>query len=210
MATDTDEAGGREALLRAAWERALGWALALVLGMALAWAITLTARQPPGQPIQLLPPPTPPPLVVHVACAVVAPGVYALPPGSRVSDAVQAAGGTTPDAAEEALNLAAPLKDGQYICVPFRGTPTPGPVDNAASPGPNDTASASQRLNINTADEAQLETLPGIGPALAQRIVAYRETHGPFAKVDDLLAVSGIGPTLLGKLRPLVTTGTTP
>jgi len=192
----------REALLRVAWERALEWALALVIGMALAWAITLTARQPPGQPIQLLPPPTPPPLVVHVACAVMAPGVYALPPGSRVADAIQAAGGMAPEAAGEALNLAAPLEDGQYVCVPFRGTPTADPANHAPP--------AAQRLNINTADEAQLEALPGIGPTLARRIVAYRETHGPFATVDDLLAVSGIGPTLLDKLRPWITTGTTP
>lgn len=196
----------REAWLQAAWVRALELALALVLGMALAWAITLTARQPPGQPIQLLPPPTPPPLVVHVACAVVAPGVYALPRGARVIDAVQAAGGLAPNASEDALNLAAPLQDGQYLCVPFRGTPTPGAMGDAAPSAPAE----AQRVNINTADEAQLETLPGIGPTLARRIVAYRETHGPFATVDDLLAVSGIGPSLLDKLRPWITTGTTP
>ncbi len=193
----------REVLLRAAWERALEWALALVLGMALSWAITLTARQPPGQPIQLLPSPTPQPVVVHVACAVLAPGVYRLPPGARGIDAVQAAGGLAPDADPNALNLAAPLEDGQYLCVPSRRSTTAAAESQPTPP-------VAQRLNINTATAAQLEALPGIGPTLARRIVAYRETHGPFASVEDLLAVSGIGPTLLEKLRPWITTGTTP
>ena len=194
----------REEVLRAAWERALELAIALVLGMALAWAIVLTARQPPGQPIALLPPPTPQPLVVHVACAVQFPGVYHLPQGARVADAVQAAGGPAPDADLASVNLAAPLEDGQHLCVPARHS------QETLAPSRTATPNTAQRLNINTATAAQLEALPGIGPTLAQRIVAYRDTHGPFATVDDLLAVSGIGPALLEKLRPWITTGVTP
>jgi len=172
------EPQGREDLLFRIWERGLSYALALVLGMALAWGMVLTARTPRGEPIHLKPPPTPPPVVVHVACAVTQPGVYALP---------------------------APLKDGQQICVPWQHDHAAGPLPQASA-----TLAPAAKVNINTADIAQLEALPGIGPTLAQRIVAYREAHGPFASIDDLVHVPGIGPATLERLRPWITTGVEP
>ncbi len=196
-------------LLSAAWERALELAIAFVLGMAAAWAITLTASQPRGDPIRLQPPPTPPPLAIHVACAVATPGVYYLPLGSRVRDAVTAAGGALNEANLNALNLAAPVEDGQQICVPFR-QPTPLVTTNNNLPRgakATPTPVVGAQVNINIADAAQLEALPGIGPTLAQRIIEYRQEHGPFATVEDLLRVPGIGPAKLNQLRPWITTG---
>lgn len=198
----------RSQLLSTAWARALELAIAFVLGMAAAWAITLTASQPRGDPIRLQPPPTPPPLAVHVACAVATPGVYYLPPGSRVRDAVAAAGGALDEANLNALNLAAPVEDGQQICVPFRSSAASSSSSSETSSAPNATSvSTGTQININTADAAQLEALPGIGPALAQRIIEYRQEHGPFATVEDLIQVPGIGPAKLEQLRPWITTG---
>ncbi len=199
----------RERIIEWAWSRALALTFAFVLGMGLAWAITLTARQPPGEPILLQPPPTQPPLVVYVTCAVAHPGVYQVPRGSRVKDAVDAAGGATAEANLEAINLAARVEDGQQICVPAHQPTAPVAVYPSATP-PTATPVVGYKLNINTADAAQLDALPGIGPALAQRIIAYRQEHGPFASVDDLVKVPGIGPATLERLRPWITTGITP
>jgi len=130
------------------------------------------------------------------------PGVYYLPPGSRVVDALEAAGGALPEAAVESLNLAQPLEDGQRIWVPARGQPSPTYIAAAtptATPMP-----AFPKLDLNTATAQELEALPGIGPVLARRIVEYRDRYGPFQKVEDLLAVRGIGPVLLEKIRPYV------
>lgn len=145
--------------------------------------------------------PAPPPeqagadLVVHVTGAVVNPGVAELPPGARVADAVAAAGGMTEDADESALNLAALVVDGTQVYVPRIGE---GPPPIAAAP--SGAAQESGLVNLNTADAAGLATLPGIGPALADRIITYRETHGPFGTVADLDAVSGIGPSILAQI----------
>ncbi|MFZ4720383.1 MAG: helix-hairpin-helix domain-containing protein [Ilumatobacteraceae bacterium] len=139
-------------------------------------------------------------VVVHIAGAVVSSGVYRLPPGSRVIDAITTAGGLAPDAEPDAVNLAAVVADAQRIYVPRHGEPVPvEPGTGAAStlpPGPVD-------LNRATADE--LDSLPGVGPATAAAIVAYREQHGPFSAVDDLAQVRGIGPAKLEALRGLVT-----
>lgn len=152
------------------------------------------------------------PLVVHVAGAVVSPGVYTLAPGARVIDAVAAAGGLAPDAAADAVNLAAALGDGQKVYVPHIGEPvdivvgvsggasdvygsgsTPG---GAGSPGP---------VNINSATADELDTLPGVGPTTAAAIIAHRQQHGPFVTVDDLTDVRGIGPAKMEALRGQVT-----
>lgn len=139
-------------------------------------------------------------VVVHVAGAVVSSGVYRLPPGSRVIDAITTAGGLAVDAAPDAVNLAALVADGQRIYVPREGESVPVDAGVAAGsttpPGPVD-------LNRATAD--QLDSLPGVGPATAAAIVAYRDQHGPFASVDDLAQVRGIGPAKLEALRGLVT-----
>lgn len=143
-------------------------------------------------------------LYVHVAGAVATPGLYVLPGDARVVDAVAAAGGLTDDADGEAINLARPLSDGEQLHVPRVGE---APTAEAAAPGGGDGAAepGDGRVNLNTADEALLDTLPRIGPALASRIIAWRDENGRFTSVEDLLAVPGIGDKMLETLRDLVT-----
>lgn len=149
------------------------------------------------------------PVVVHVVGAVSAPGVYVLDPDARIMDAVQAAGGMTEQADQEAINLADRLGDGQQIRVPLLGaTPPPVPTPLLAGAGSatgTAPAGAVALINLNTASATDLEQLPGIGPALAQRIVAYRQENGQFATVDDVIKVSGIGEAILARIRDLVT-----
>ena len=133
-------------------------------------------------------------LVVAVSGLVHQPGLVRLPPGARVADAIEAAGGVLPEAELDHLNLARRLVDGELITV---GVPPP-PGDPAGLPGGGP-------LNLNTATAAQLETLPGIGPTLAQRIIDYRTTHGPFTSVAQLREVPGIGDARFAELEPLVT-----
>lgn len=125
-------------------------------------------------------------IAVHVKGAVAEPGLYWLAPGSRVDDAVQAAGGALPEADLDNVNLAAFVSDGSQLYVPFAGE-----SEDAVS-GP---------LNINTATEAQLEALDGIGETKARAIVEYRESHGDFASVEQLTRVDGIGDATLDKIR---------
>lgn len=151
-------------------------------------------------------------LLVHVAGAVASPGVVSLAPGSRVYQAINAAGGALPAAALSALNLAAPLEDGQQVLVPSADEAAllQAPGGSGAAAGGRAAAaggvqrSPPQPLNINTATAAELETLPGIGPVLAGRIVTWRDDHGPFQSVDALDAVSGIGAKMLAGIRDLV------
>lgn len=147
---------------------------------------------------------TPSALVVHVAGAVVAPGVYELPAGARVDGAVAAAGGPLADADPSALNLAAPLLDGERVYVPRVGEAIPPPAVVAAGADAGSAAPAGP-VDLNRAAVAELDELPGVGPATAQAIVDHRQEHGPFATVDDLEAVRGIGPAKLAAIRDLVT-----
>jgi competence protein ComEA len=142
-------------------------------------------------------------IVVYVTGAVRAPDVYSLPSVARVKDVVMAAGGFAADADTEHINLADHLKDAEHIQVPRQGEATNPPSADAPH-GTNVATEGDQRVNINTASVAELDTLPGIGPALAQRIVDYRTTNGPFASIDDLSNVKGIGPTLLKELTPKI------
>lgn len=171
------------------------------------------------------PTPTPaPPVVVQAAGAVHRPGVHRLAAGSRVDDLVRAAGGTTPDADLDRVNLAAPLVDGERIWVPRRGeTEVPSVVNGGGvapggpatgsgaaggtggATGPGATGSeGAAPVDLNAATAAELDALPGIGPATAAAILAHRDEHGPFRSVDDLLDVRGIGEAKLEQLRPLV------
>jgi competence protein ComEA len=152
-------------------------------------------------------------IVVHVAGAVVQPGVVHLPAGSRAEDALAAAGGVAADADTDALNLAAPLRDGDRLYVPHLGQPVPTVVvpsggaaagGGASGGGAAATAAAAGPVDLNRATVDQLDSLPGVGPATAAAIVAYRDEHGPFATVDDLLGVRGIGPAKLDAIRALV------
>ncbi|HID88186.1 MAG TPA: ComEA family DNA-binding protein [Anaerolineales bacterium] len=162
--------------------------------------ITVITPDPTTTP---LPTPTPLPLRVYVCGAVREPGVYRLPPGSLVEDAVRAAGGPTEEADLVHINLARELLDQQQVYVPYLGEENSYPT---LSDGVAPTATP-QRIDLNTATAAELEALPHIGPTLARDIVAYRETYGPFRSVEDLLNVPGIGPSTLKEIRPWVEVG---
>jgi competence protein ComEA len=142
-------------------------------------------------------------VVVHVAGAVVRPGLARLPAGARVADAVDAAGGLRPDADVDRLNLAAPLSDGQRVWVPIVGQDVPAEVDPAGG-SPRGGAGAPAIVDLNTATAADLESLPGVGPATAQAILDQRRRVGRYRSVDDLLDVRGIGPAKLAALRDRV------
>jgi competence protein ComEA len=139
-------------------------------------------------------------LVVYLVGAVAKPGVYTVKPGSRVDDLVAVAGGLTPDADPARINLAAPVRDGERVAVPRIGEAMP-PPDGTSS---GDPSAPTEPLDLNAATAAELETLPGIGPATAKAIVDERERNGPFSSVDDLLRVRGIGPAKLDQIRQLV------
>ncbi len=140
------------------------------------------------------------PIVVAAAGAVVAPGVYRVTTGARVIDVVQAAGGPTPDADLDRLNLAAKVADGDRVYVPRTGEADPAAGSGgAAAPSGGPTI-----VDLNTATAAQLEALPGIGPATAQAIIDYRTQHRRFRSVNELLEVRGIGEAKLAQIRPHV------
>jgi competence protein ComEA len=138
-------------------------------------------------------------LVIDVAGAVRRPGLYRLREGSRIDDAIAAAGGPTAKAQLDAVNLAAPIADGEQVVVPGRGV-AGAP---AASP-PAAGSSPSAPLDLNTATAEQLDSLPGIGPVTAQKILDYRQAHGAFHSVAELEGVPGIGPGRLSQLKGLV------
>jgi competence protein ComEA len=183
--------------------------VALLLGGAGFWYVRSLPKpivvaaepSPPALPAAASQTPSPGPVLVDVAGWVRHPGVYELAPGARVIDAIQAAGGPRRGAALESLNLAAPLVDGTQILVPKRGQAPPAGGGTASAGA----ATPGGLVNVNTAPAAELEALPGIGEVLAQRIVDYRTEHGPFASVEDLVDVSGIGDAILAEIRDLVT-----
>ncbi|MFC9932840.1 helix-hairpin-helix domain-containing protein [Glutamicibacter sp. NPDC127525] len=142
------------------------------------------------------PSPAAPEVTVHVVGAVKKPGVYQLPVDSRIADAVDAAGGLAKGARAQMVNLAAKLVDGQQVVLPGAETAT----EPAAAPS----AAAGGKISLNSADSQTLQELPGIGPALAARIIDFRTENGPFSSVEELDAVPGIGPALLGQLSELV------
>ena len=189
--------------------QALYVVVGVLSGFVLAGVVYLVARPPAGKPIQLEAPPTQAPLEVHVIGAVLRPGVYIFAEGSRVQDAITAAGGLAAEADLDALNLAAKLEDGQQLNVPARtGGAPPGPEPTTGFriiPGaaPTSTPSA-DLLNINTATVEELASLPGIGPTTAQRIVDYRTENGPFARIEDIMNVAGIGPATFDNIQALI------
>ena len=168
--------------------------------------------------------PTPLTVRIHVAGAVVRPGVYTVSSSSRVVDAVTAAGGATSSADLERINLAQTIVDTEQVFVPFRSTRTtkvtvaprlrpsrttvpasvstvPGAVPIIGAP----IATSTPLINLNSATSDQLDTLPGVGPSTAKAIISYRNRKGPFGKVEDLLNVPGIGPAKVGAIRDQVT-----
>ena len=204
------------------------------MGLLVTGVVLVVGRRPPGQAVVLHDPPTPIPLRIHVTGAVVNPGVYALPRDSIVQEAIEAAGGLTTRADTRNLNLAQALVDGDQINIlelppTATLTPTPRPTNTLAptitvgpgtptpTPAATDTptgvptsievVAAGGLININTATVAELDTLPRIGPAIAQRIIDYRTTNGPFSSIEQIMNVSGIGPATFAQIRDLITVG---
>lgn len=182
--------------------------IGLLLGLLLAGGIWLAARPPQGQSVELRPAPTPEPIQVHVAGAVVRPGVYDLPEEGRVQDAVEAAGGFVVEADQNAINLAARLEDGERLDIPFVAGYVPDEesgfvVISEGTPSPL----VEELVNINTASVEELEQLPGIGPTLAQNIIAYREEYGSYYTIEDIVYVSGISEATYNKIKDLITVG---
>jgi competence protein ComEA len=155
-----------------------------------------TATAPPSSDAT----PTPRPLRVYISGAVLRPDVYTLEPDSIAKDALMAAGGPAQDADLDRINLASVLSDGQHVYVPRVGEESP-PAQPASR-----LLGLAGKIDVNTADATLLETLPGVGPVLAQSIVAYRQEHGRFERIEDIMEVSGIGQRTFETLQDLITT----
>ena len=187
-----------------------GVSLAVV---AVAWLVV--SSRPALPPIEIRPleasPTLPPPIYIHVDGAVTAPGVYPFLSGARVFEAIEAAGGATEDAELGELNLAARVADGQKLVIPVRRPPPEASLESVTSPAPATNLAPAQpaavqgaRINLNTATQRILETLPGIGPVTAQRIIDYRQTRGPFTRVDQLREARLVNTSVFERVRDLV------
>jgi competence protein ComEA len=177
----------------------------VICGLIGAGIVFLASRPPRGSAILLSPPPTPRLWLVQVSGAVAYPGVYELPTGSRVRDAVQAAGGLTAEANASAINLAAPLEDGQNIVIQASTSLDSSPAQRGNPLSLTIEPASAQLININTAALEELDELPDIGPVIAQRIVDYRTANGPFLTVEEIMKVPGIGQVTFDKIKDLIT-----
>ncbi len=173
-----------------------------------------STQEAPEQTSENSEPASPPPattVTVYVSGHVNTPGLVELPAGSRVAGAVDRAGGMTAEADQNALNLARVLNDGEHIIVPAPGDDLPTPDPSLSDPSLSDpslsepSSSEGGLVSLNGASAADLETLPGIGPTLAQRIIDWRDTNGQFSSIEELMEVSGIGPATFAELRDRVT-----
>lgn len=185
------------------WEQTM---LTVTTGLLGAGLLVLVNSQPRGEPITLLPPATPAPILVHVDGAVQEPGVYQLVADSRVQQAVDAAGGLLPEAMPAGINLAASLADGDKVLVPYQLAEggVPGEM------GEGGIISQGQVIDLNTASQSQLETLPGIGPQKALDIITYREANGPFTLIEQVMNVPGIGPSTFERIKLYIVVGSAP
>lgn len=188
-------------------------ALLAILGLGIVGSglyVLLRTSDPPAPPVERLqepvqaeveeePSPEPKWLVVHVAGRVANPGVYRLTEGSRIEDAVIAAGGPAPEADMDVLNLASLVADGQKIFLPAPGEALPADSGTGASGGVG-----AGKVNLNTADQQALESLPSVGPVKAQRIIDHREANGPFTSTRQIMEVSGFGPKTYDSLKDLI------
>ena len=174
--------------------------IAVVLVVASGLAACAFRWRPAAEIIIQPPPPTPTPgpVRVHVSGAVVNPGVYTLPPDSIAQDALQAAGGPAADAALDFVNLAQALQDNMQLRIPAVGEAVTAESGEMTLTGP---------LDINTATLEELDLLPGIGPATAEDIIAYREANGPFAQIEDIMNVPGIGERTFEDIQGMIIVG---
>lgn len=183
----------------------------VLVGFILAGAVFIVTRLPAGKPIALEPVPTKVPIEVHVIGEVVRPGIYKLPEGSRVQDAIDAAGGLLAETDTNAINLAAKLEDGQQLKIgnvaAVQQTPQGGGPPFSVVPTQPGGGPSGDLVNINTASLADLESLPGIGATTAQNIINYRNQHGPFAQIEDIMSVPGIGLSTFDAIQDLITVG---
>jgi competence protein ComEA len=186
--------------------------LGVISGFALAGILVFVSRAPAGEAIILQPAPTSAPIAVHVIGAVPRPGLYEFPEGARIQDAINAAGGLLAEANADALNLAALLEDGQQLDIPYQSGSEPSAnsstqldLPSSATDTPSSTSSE-ELININTASLEELDSLPGIGPTTAQKILDYRDENGPFSAIEDIMNVSGIGPATFDEIKDLITT----
>ena len=181
--------------------------VALVAAVAVVYALFQAIDERSAPPIVIENAAATLPIVVDIRGEVAAPGVYELAPGARLQDAIVAAGGLTEEADLSTLNLARRLRDGELLVM----LALPGPGSTPIVPTTGSDADGAQdarvRININTATTDELEALPEIGAVTAARIVAYREEHGPYRAVDDLIHVQGISDRTIDGFRELVTTG---
>ncbi|MFQ6014741.1 MAG: helix-hairpin-helix domain-containing protein [Anaerolineae bacterium] len=183
-----------------------GYIFVTLLNLAFLGAALFYLRRPHPQPIVIITPtpvptPTPAMLMVYISGAVVKPDVYAVPEGSRVKEAVEAAGGFTSEADSDRINLASPLNDGEHVYVPRVGEET-SPISPTGMPSGSPSGG---KVNINRATVVELDALPGIGPAYAQRIIDYREANGPFESIEEIKKVRGIGEAIFEQVKDLIT-----
>lgn len=212
--------------MKIGWPQLIAGVVGAALLVAVGYGVATLRRAAQPAPIEIIPPqptatipatsaaqpsPTAGPVRVYVSGAVKAPAVYTLPPGSLIDDAVRAAGGFAADADPAAVNLAQAVSDGIQIHVPVQGErPTPPPVSQPAGATPAvrmGGVTAGGQININTAGQSDLEMLPGIGPSTAANILAYREANGPFAAIEAIMDVPGIGEGKFEAIRDLITVG---
>lgn len=181
--------------------------IGVLFGLCSAGLILLVTRPRQGQAVLLRPPPTHKPLVVNIDGEVVSPGVYVLPLGSRVQDAVESAGGFSTEASPGSVNLAAPLEDGSHIYIPamaLSGDESRGGRSSVLMLSPG--GEIVPVVNINQASLDELISLPGIGPVTAEKIISYREEQ-LFSRVEEIQKVPGIGPATYDQIKIYLTVG---
>lgn len=183
----------------------------VMAGFLFAGVLFFISRAPVGAPIVLQPAPTQAPIEVHVIGAVARPGLYKFPEGARTQDAIDAAGGALAEANANSINLAALLTDGQQLDIPYKNgsAPVDGSIQSdlpVATEAPMVVCDP-ELIDINIATLQELDTLSGIGPSTAQKIIDYREQNGGFATIEDIMLVSGIGPSTFENLKDSITVG---
>jgi competence protein ComEA len=186
------------------WEQIMVTITAGLLGAGL---LIIVGSQPRGEPVTLLPLPTAAPILVHVDGAVKNPGVYELEAGSRVQNALEVAGGLLPEAMTAGINFASRLQDGDKVLVPFQVQAGESADNNSSSAG---IVQVGEYIDLNTASQSDFERLPGVGPQKALAIITYRQEHGAFTQIEQIMNVPGIGPSLFEQIKAYIIIGNTP